>query len=140
MYVYLCKLIPIITKVVNSIPAFIDRGVLDTTIYIIKFVRGVSSNTLVSSTNKTDSHDLTEILLIVALITRIIITLLVLNLSVPITAILTVGLVLKYSLYISIISSSVLMGNFKAKQSVRTSAKILNHSLYDNLCIHLQRY
>ena len=115
MYVYLCKLIPIITKVVNSIPAFIDRDVLDTTIYIIKFVRGVSSNTLVSSTNKTDSHDLTEILLIVALITRIIITLLVLNLSVPITAILTVGLVLKYSLYISIISSSVLMGNFKAK-------------------------
>ena len=102
--------IPITTKVVNLIPAFVDRGVLDTTIYVIKFVRVSSSG---YSTNKTDSHDI--IVLIVALTTRITLTLRIVNLSVPITAILTVGLVLKYSLYISITSSSVLIGNFKAK-------------------------
>jgi len=43
---------------------------LDTTLYMIKFVsdlRQVSAGPLISSTNKTDRHDITEILLKVAL-------------------------------------------------------------------------
>jgi len=51
--------VPIITGVVSSNPRF-RRGVLDTTLCD-------EVGTAVSSTNKTDRHDITEILLKVAL-------------------------------------------------------------------------
>ena len=66
--------VPITTKVVSSNPAHIEMYSLQH--YVIQFVsdlqqagRWFSLGTLISSTNKTDCHDITEILLKVALST-----------------------------------------------------------------------
>ena len=62
------QLMSITTNIVSSKP--FRRGVLDTTlIHVIKFAasRWFSPGTPVSSTNKTDHHDITDILLKVAL-------------------------------------------------------------------------
>ena len=56
--------VPIITKVVSSNRPHDELYVIQH--YVIKFVgdlRWFSQNTLVSSTNKTERHDITEILL-----------------------------------------------------------------------------
>jgi len=63
--------VPITTKVVSFIP--IHGEVYSTQHYVIKFVSdlrqvgGFLPGTLVSSTNKTDRHDITEILMKMAL-------------------------------------------------------------------------
>ena len=65
--------VPITTKVVSLIP--IHGEVYSTQNYVIKFVSdlrqvgGFLPGTLVSSTNKTDRHDITEILMKMALST-----------------------------------------------------------------------
>jgi hypothetical protein len=65
--------VPITTKVVSLIP--IHGEVYSTQHYVIKFVSdlqhvgGFLPGTLVSSTNKTDRHDITEILMKMALST-----------------------------------------------------------------------
>jgi hypothetical protein len=65
--------VPITTKVVSLIP--IHGEVYSTQHYVIKFVSdlqhvgGFLTGTLVSSTNKTDRHDITEILMKMALST-----------------------------------------------------------------------
>jgi hypothetical protein len=56
---------PITTKVGNSNTA--HGEVYSIQLYVIKFVSGFLPGTQVSSTNKTDHHDITEILLKVAL-------------------------------------------------------------------------
>ena len=66
---YLVQSVPFTTKVVSSNPW---RGVLDTTLcdkvcQLLATGRWFSPGTLVSFTNKTDPHDITEILLKVAL-------------------------------------------------------------------------
>jgi len=58
--------VPIITKVVSS--NLVHGDVFSIQHYVIKFVRAwFSTGTPISSTNKTDCHDITEILLKVAL-------------------------------------------------------------------------
>jgi hypothetical protein len=64
IYNYLCNL-PITTRVVSSNP-FLWGGVLHTTL-CDKVCQWLASGTPVSSTNKTDHHDIAEILLKVAL-------------------------------------------------------------------------
>jgi hypothetical protein len=63
--------VPVTTKVVSSNPA--HGEVYSIQHYVIKFVSDLcfSMNTPVSSSNKTDHHDITEILLKVALNTTI---------------------------------------------------------------------
>jgi hypothetical protein len=46
---------------------FPHRCMYSVQLYVIKFVSGFTSGTFVSSTNKTDHHDITEVLLKVAL-------------------------------------------------------------------------
>ena len=63
---------PITTNVVSSNPAqasLLDTTLCDTVCYVVTCGRSVGffPGTLVSSTNKIDSHDITEILLKVAL-------------------------------------------------------------------------
>jgi len=72
IYNYMCMQVPIITKVVSSNP--IHGEVYSIQHYVIKFVWQwlatnwwFSQGTPVSSNNKTDRHDITEILLKVAL-------------------------------------------------------------------------
>ena len=62
-----CQSLPILTKVVSSNPVHGD--VYSMQRYVIKFVRSVVffHGTPVSSINETDSHDITELLLKMAL-------------------------------------------------------------------------
>jgi hypothetical protein len=71
IYNYLCNWFPITTKVVSSKLAHDEVYLIQH--YVIKFVSdlwhvgGFSPGTLVSSNNKADCHNITEILLKVAL-------------------------------------------------------------------------